>query len=655
MLRGRSLPHYKEKTDNWNTNHSFVRSNPLLALLEKCTSITHLLQIQSQMTTTGLVSDPLALSRLIAFCALSESRDLQYCTKMIMYNAENANVFSWNIAIRGFLESQCFEDAILLYKQMLRKARWPDNYTYPLLFKACAYLGWIWVGNELFGHVMKLGFESDVFVHNGMLHMFVSCGRLEDARRLFDESLVRDLVSWNTLINGYVRSEKGGEALEIYWDMVELDEVEPDEVTMVGVLSACAQLVDLKMGMYFHSFVKDKGLKLTVPLVNVLMDMYVKCGELKEAQVLFDSMEKKTVVSWTTIVAGYAKFSYFNTARRILDVMPEKDVAPWNAIISGYVQAKRSKEALELFHEMQCCNVRPDEVTMACCLSACSQLGALDVGIWIHQFIKRNQLSLNVALGTALIDMYAKCGNILKSVEVFNQVPAKNSMTWTALICGLALHGKSSDAISYFSQMINAGLIPDEIAFLGLLTACCHGGLVKEGRQLFYQMTKVYRLSPKVKHYSCMVDLLGKAGLLDEAEKLIDTMPMPADAVVWAGLFSACRMHKNAILGEKAAFKLLDLDPNDSATYVSLAYMYGEANMWEHAGKVRKMMKDKGVEKTPGCSSIEVNGNVYEFIVRDKAHPESEDIYQCLVKLTRQLRLDRNTLRAPDLLVHDFL
>uniref|UniRef100_A0A7N0TKQ1 Uncharacterized protein n=1 Tax=Kalanchoe fedtschenkoi TaxID=63787 RepID=A0A7N0TKQ1_KALFE len=655
-IRGRALTHYKEKVDNWNTDHSFVRSNPLLALLEKCSSITHLLQVQTQMTTTGLVSDPLALSRLIAFCALSaKGRDLNYCTKMLR-NAANANVFSWNIAMRGCLESECAKDAVFLYNQMLRAGGFlrPDNYTFPLLFKACACLAWSWVGVGAVGHVVKLGFESDVFVHNGMLHMLVSCGRLEDARQVFDGSSVRDLVSWNSLINGYVRSGKAGEALEVYRDM-ELEEVEPDEVTMIGVVSSCAQLVDLNTGRYFHRLVNEKGLNLTVPLANALMDMYVKCGELTEARAMFDNMEKKTTVSWTTIVAGYAKLGFFETARQILDAMPEKDIAPWNAIISGYVQAKRSKEALALFNELQSFNVRPDEVTMVTCLSACSQLGALDVGIWINQYIERNKFPLNVTLGTALVDMYAKCGNIVKAVQVFSQIPAKNSLTWTALICGLALHGKSSDAIFHFSMMINVGLIPDEVTFLGLLTACCHSGSVKEGREFFSQMTKVYRLSPKLKHYSCMVDLLGKAGLLDEAEELINSMPMQADAVVWAALFSACRMHKNVALGEKAAFKLLGLDPHDSATYVSLADLYNEANMWEHARKVRNLMKDNGVEKTPGCSSIEVNGNVFEFIVRDKGHPETDDIYNCLVQLTRQLRPTGGVFRVHDILIYDFL
>lgn len=528
-------------------------------------------------------------------------------------------------------------EALVLYKLMLGNGGFtrPDNYTYPLLFKVCASLGLKFNGFEILGHVVKLGFDLDIYVHNAMIHMLVSCGELGMAHKVFDESCVRDLVSWNSLINGYVRSGFPREAVRLYREM-ELEDVQADEVTMIGVVSACAQLEDLSLGKEFHQVVEGRRMDLTVPLANALMDMYIKCGDLEAAKVIFDSISKKSVVSFTTMIVGYAKFGFLDTARRIFSEMPEKDVFPWNAIIGGYVQAKRSKEALALFHEMQASNVKPDEVTMVHCLSACSQLGVLEVGMWIHYFIEKHNLYVNVALGTALVDMYAKCGNITKALQVFQEMPGRNSLTYTAIIGGLALHGNARDAISYFIEMTDVGLKPDEITFLGVLSACCHGGLVDEGRTYFSQMKSKFNLSPQVKHYSCMVDLLGRAGLLDEAELLIRSMPMEADAVVWGALFFACRMHGNISMGQRAASKLLELDPHDSGIYVLLANMYGDANMWEEARKVRKMMKERGVEKTPGCSSIEVNGLVYEFVVRDKSHPQSKQIYDCLVQLTIQ-------------------
>ncbi|KAF5748761.1 pentatricopeptide repeat-containing protein [Tripterygium wilfordii] len=637
-LHTRSLSPHKEKPISWNTTHTFVLSNPLLSLLEKCNSTTHLKQIQAQMILTGLISDGLASSRLIAFCAISEWRNFDYCAK-ILFNTRNTNVFSWNTAIRGLSESENGNGSILLYKRMLGSGGLrPDNYTYPLLFRVCARLMLKFMGHEILGHVLQLGFDSDIFVHNAVIHMLVSCNELVAARKVFDESCVRDLVSWNSLINGNVRNGWAEEAIRLYREM-EKEKVMPDEVTMIGVVSSCAQLEDLSLGRKFHRLIEERKLIVTIPLANALMDMYAKCGNLEAAKEIFDGMKKRTIVSWTTMVVGYAKFGLLDVAAKLFDEMPEKDVVPWNALIGGYIHAIQSKEALALFHKMQASNIKPDEVTMVYCLSACSQLGALDTGIWIHHYIEKHDLSLNVALGTALVDMYAKCGNITKAVQVFHELPRRNSLTWTAIIGGLALHGNARAAVSYFSKMIDVGLEPDEITFLGLLSACCHGGLVDEGRKYFAEMRSKFNLCPQLKHYSCMVDLLGRSGLLEEAEELIRAMPIEADAVVWGALFFACRVHGNVIVGERAASKLLELDPDDSGIYVLLANMYGEANMWEESRKVRKMMVERGVEKTPGCSSIEVNGVVSEFIVRDKSHPQSDQIYNCLIQLTRQMGL----------------
>jgi pentatricopeptide repeat protein len=234
--------------------------------------------------------------------------------------------------------------------------------------------------------------------------------------------------------------------------------------------------------------------------------------------------------------------------------------------------------------------------------------------------------------------MYAKCGNIEKAIHVFKEIPQKNALTWTAMICGLANHGHAIEAIEYFRRMIELGLQPDEVTFIGVLSACCHAGLVKEGRHFFSLLVSKYHLERKMKHYSCMIDLLGRAGHLDEAEHLVNTMPMEPDAVVWGAIFFACRMHGNISLGEKAAMKLVELDPSDSGIYVLLANMYAEANMRKKADKVRVMMRHLGVEKVPGCSCIELNGVVHEFVVKDKSHTDSNAIYDCLHEITLQIR-----------------
>nr|GEX41973.1 hypothetical protein [Tanacetum cinerariifolium] len=590
------------------------------------------------MIITGLILDGLAASRLLAFCAISEFRNLDYCNK-IFNSLHNLNVFSYNVMIRGFYNIDKPEESLLLYTEMLRRSNGlrPDNHTYPLLLKCCAKLSVIRFGFMVIGHVVHLGFGSDVYVNNAVIHFLVSCGELECARKVFDESCVRDLVSWNSMINGYVKGGKACEALRLYGKMEE-EGVMPDEITMIGVISSCAQLENLNLGMIFHQYVNENCIKMTVPLCNVLLDMYVKCGNMSAAESLFEKMGKKTSVSWTTMIVGYGKYGRMDEAKKLFDEMPERDVVPWNAIIGGYIQAKCFKDVLAMFQEMQAVKIKPDNVTMVYCLSACSQLGALDVGVWIHHYIAKHNLTINVSLGTALVDMYAKCGNITKALQVFHEIPSRNSLTWTAIIVGLANHGYAQDALSYFWEMINIGLSPDEVTFLGVLSACCHGGLVNEGRKIFSLMKSRFNIFPESKHYSCMVDLLGRAGLLEEAKELIKSMPIEPNDSVWGALFFACRNHGNVEIGERAAFKLLELDPNDGGIYVMLASMYREAKMFEKALEVRKLMKVRGVDKTPGCSSIEVNGNVYEFIMRDKSHLRHQEINECLVHITKQLK-----------------
>lgn len=636
--RTRSLPHHKDKPINHNPTHGLVPHNRFLSLLQKCESLPHLKQIQAQMTITASILNPFESSQLINFCTLSKSRNLDYCVKLLR-GVDNPNAFSWNVTIKGFSESPNPKDAILIYKEMLRdggESR-PDHFTYPVLIKVCADLELSRLGLMILGHVFKLGLELVSHVHNASIHMFACFGEMENARKAFDESPVRDLVSWNSLINGYKKMGQAEKAIEVY-KMMESEGIDADYVTMIALVSSCAMLGSLKLGREFYGYIIDNGVRMTVPLANTLIDMFSKCGDVHEARMIFDRMEKRTIVSWTTMISGYARSGLLDVARKLFDEVDEKDVVLWNAMIGGSVHAKRAQDALALFQEMQTSSTKPDEITMIHCLSACSQLGALDVGVWIHRYIEKHNLSLNVALGTSLIDMYAKCGNISEARSVFHGLKTRNSPTYTSIIGGLALHGDASAAISYFNEMIYAGIAPDEITFIGLLSACCHAGMIQAGRDYFSQMKSRFNLNPQLKHYSVMVDLLGKAGLLEEAEKLMETMPMEADAAVWGALFFGCKMHRNVVMGEKAAKKLLELDPGDSGIYMLLDKMYGEANMWEDARKARRMMNERGVEKkTPGYSSIKVNGVYFEFIVRDKSRPESEKIYDCLNCLGRHM------------------
>uniref|UniRef100_A0A1D1Z596 Pentatricopeptide repeat-containing protein At2g22410, mitochondrial n=1 Tax=Anthurium amnicola TaxID=1678845 RepID=A0A1D1Z596_9ARAE len=620
----------------WCATAATAAGNPLISLLDRCVTLVQLKQVQAQMLLTGLMADGFAASRLVAACSASPpAGDLGYC-RVVLGSIDGPNVFSWNAAIRGHSDRGHLGESVTLYKQMLRSGARPNHLTHPFLFKVCAKTADLPAGCQLFGHALQLGLGSDVFVSNAAIHMLATCGKLDHARQLFDDMSSRDLVSWNSLINGFVRRSRPDDALELFREM-EVEKVVPDEVTMIAVVSCCAMLGDLDLGRKYRRYIEEKGLQLTVPLTNALMDMYVKCGSLEHAQRLFDDREMKTVVTWTTMLAGYLKIGSLDRARKLFDDMPSRDIVSWNVMIGGCVQLERARDALNLFHEMQDSRIEPDEITMVNVLSACAQLGAHDMGLWVDHFMTKCKFHLNVELGTALVDMYAKCGNLDKACSVFRDMRERNELTWTAMISGLAIHGRGQAAIRHFSMMVDSGLVPDGVAFLGVLSACCHSGLVDEGRHYFDQMQSKYSLLPSLKHYSCMVDLLGRSGFLDEAENLVRSMPMNADAIVWSSLFFACRFHGNVTMGEHAALQLLKLDTHDTATYVLLASMYVEASLWSEADKVRAMMRHHGLGKIPGCSSIEVNGFVNEFTVRDKSHPQCNEIYACLMQFSGQL------------------
>lgn len=323
------------------------------------------------------------------------------------------------------------------------------------------------------------------------------------------------------------------------------------------------------------------------------------------------------MVSWNSILSGYLRCGELDSALRLFSEMRERNVRTWNAIITGFVRGGRAREALDLFHEMQLSGgpcARPDKVTVASVIAACSSLGALDQGRWVHGYLKKHKLEFDVVVGTALIDMYGKCGCMERAIAVFDEMPKKDVLAWTAMISAYAAHGLGEEAFGLLKDMERNGLKFNHVTFGALLSACAHSGFVERGRWCFDVMKRVYSIEPQPQHYACMVDLLGRAGLFGEAERLIQSMPMEPDVYVWGALLGACRMHGNVEAGERAAAQLIGLDPLNHAYYIILSDIYARANRFEDVKKVRGFMKERGIKKTaPGCSMIEVDGKVLEF------------------------------------------
>lgn len=483
----------------------------------------------------------------------------------------------------------------------------PDNYTVPFVLKACARSQAIKEGVQIQSYAVKTGLlMSNVYVKNTLMRLYAVCGLVNSVRRVFDESSQRDLVSWTTLIQCYVKMAFPKEGVAAFFEMCDA-KLKADEMTVVVVLSACSKLGDLGLGRRIHDYVRDNRVTSDVFVGNALVDMYLKCGD-----------------------AG--------SARKIFNDMPVRNVVSWNSLIAGLAHQGEFKGALDVFRKMQSVGVKPDDVTLVCVLNSCANLGLLELGKWVHVYIDRNQIEADGIIGNALVDMYAKCGSIDRACRVFEGTKRRDVYSYTAVIVGLAMHGEALRALDIFSEMPRVGVKPDEVTFIGVLTACSHAGLVAEGKKYFNDMSCVHNLRPQTEHYGCMVDLLGRAGLIEEAEELISSMPMEPDAYIWGALLGACRIHGEVELGEDVMEKLLEVEPEKDGAYVLMSNIYSSANKWRDAVKLRKEMKGKKMKKTPGCSSIELDGVVYEFRKGDKSHPRSNEMYERLEEITRHLR-----------------
>lgn len=483
-----------------------------------------------------------------------------------------------------------------------------DEFTFPSVLKACSRLGALREGEQMHAQIMKyFGFNSDGFVQNTLIHMYASCGELEIARNVFDEMPRRDVMTWNSILAGYAKNGRWDEVVRLFREMQELG-VEFDEVTLISVLTACGRVADLELGEWIGEYVDANGLKGNVALITSLIDMYGKCGQV-------------------------------DTARRLFDQMDRRDVVAWSAMISGYSQVNRCREALDLFKKMQEANVEPNEVTMVSVLYSCAALGALETGKWVRFYIKKKKMKLTVILGTALIDFYAKCGSIEGSIEVFDKMPSRNVFSWTALIQGLASNGQGKKALEYFKLMREKNIDPNDVTFIGILSACSHAGLVDEGRKLFISMSNDYGIEPRIEHYGCMVDILGRAGLIQEAYEFIKNMPIQPNAVIWRTLLASCKAHKNVRIGEESLKNVIRLEPAHSGDYILLSNLYASVGRHDDALRVRNQMKEKGTNKTaPGCSLIELDGEIYEFFAEDNRHPHSKEVYNATEDMMRKIK-----------------
>ncbi|XP_052171924.1 pentatricopeptide repeat-containing protein At1g26900, mitochondrial [Diospyros lotus] len=560
--------------------HSLLSADRnLISLLKSCKQASETSQIHGLLVKSGLDLVPFTLSKLLASSVLVSIDHAASIFKHI----QNPSLFMFNTMLRGYSICDDPEKAFLLYNYMRAQNILLDQFSFVSTLKSCSRLCATWKGQGIHSVVVRSGHDLFVNVNNALLHFYCVCGEIGDTRQMFDEFPQRDLVSWNTLMGGYLHASQPSVVIDLFRQL-HRDTMRIGACTILSALSAVGHVGNILGGESFHGYCIKTGF----------------CLDLNVA---------------TAMIAMYGKIGLIDSGRRIFNEVPAKDIVLWNCLIDGYAKSGLLEESLALLQTLKLEQLKPNSSTLAGLLSACAASGALAVGQSIHNYVDVEQPGLDAVLGTALVDMYCKSGMLDKAIEVFDRIESKDVKSWTAMISGFGMHGQAKNAIAFFQRMKEEGHRPNEVTFLAVLSACSHAGLVKEGMSCFESMVQDYGFTPKAEHYGCIVDLLGRAGLLEEAYKLIEGLTIEADATAWRTLLAACRVHGNVSLGKhvkKLLENIFEEHPADSIVLLSTCAIAGRlpdnVSMQEiKEGRIGKSSESMLIElKEAGCSSIEV-------------------------------------------------
>ncbi|XP_042482746.1 pentatricopeptide repeat-containing protein At4g33170 isoform X2 [Macadamia integrifolia] len=561
-------------------------------------------QIHGMVLKTGFDSEIYVANSLINMYA--KMGYLDYSRK-IFEEMKQLDLVSWNSMISNFVLSGLEEESVILFLGLLRDGLRPDQFTLASVLRACSVVHeGSHLGKQVHVHAVKTGNVEDDFVVTALIDAYAKCGCMEEAEVLFNKTYDFDLTPCNALMAGYITNQDGHKALNLF-SLIQKHEQKPNRFTLATVLKACGSLVVLEQGKQIHAHSIKVGFDSDLCVSSGILDMYIKCGDTRDAYLVFDGISKPDDVAWT-------------------------------AMISGCVDNGDEDHALWLYHQMRHAGIPPDEFTFATLIKACSCLTALEQGRQIHANVIKLECVTDPFVGTSIVDMYAKCGTIKDAYQLFKRMDVRNLASWNAMVVGLAQHGNGKEALDLFEKMRFHSIKPDRITFIAVLSACSHSGLVSEAYEHFESMYKSYGIEPELEHYSCLVDVLGRAGLVNEAKKVIESMPFDASASMYRALLGACRVQGDAETGKQVASRLLALEPLDSSAYVLLSNIYAAANRWDDVSDARKTMKSRNVKKDPGYSWIDVKNKLHLFVVDDRSHPQADTIYEKLDDLIRMIR-----------------
>lgn len=585
-------------------------------------------QVFDQMPQRDLVSWNVMISGYVRNKSLSAARNL-------FEMMPKRDVVSWNTMLSGYAQNGYADAARRIFDRMLEK----NEISWNGLLAAYVQNGRIEEACMLFES--KANWE--VVSWNSLMGGFVKQKRLGDAKWIFDRMPVRDEVSWNTMITGYAQNNYLAEAQRLF-------EEAPvkDVFTWTAMVSGFVQNGKVDEARMIFDAMPEKN---TVSW-NAMIAGYVQTKRMDMARELFEAMTCKNVASWNTMITGYAQSGEITHARNLFDRMPQHDCISWAAIIAGYAQSGYSEDSLRLFIEMKRYGERLNRSPFTSVLSTCANLASLELGKQLHGQLVKVGFEAGCFVGNALLVMYCKCGSVEEAYHAFEEIVDKDVISWNTMIAGYARHGFGKDALMLFKSMKTVGIKPDDITMVGILSACSHTGLVEKGTEYFYSMNRDYGVIPNSKHYTCMVDLLGRAGRLDEAQNLMKNMPFEPDAATWGALLGACRLYGKTELAEKAAEVIFEMEPENAGMYVLLSNLYAASGRWGDVSKMRLKMRDRGVKKVTGYSWLEVQNKVHTFSVGDTLHPEKDRIYAYLEELEFKLKQD-GFVYSTKLVLHD--
>ncbi|XP_004140062.1 pentatricopeptide repeat-containing protein At2g17210 [Cucumis sativus] len=520
------------------------------------------------------------------------------------------DVVSWSVMIGGFVQIGEDEQGFLMFRNMVTEAGIPpDGVTVVSVLKACTNLKDISLGTMVHGLVIFRGLEDDLFVGNSLIDMYSKCFNVHSAFKAFKEIPEKNIISWNLMLSAYILNESHLEALALLGTMVR-EGAEKDEVTLANVLQIAKHFLDSLKCRSVHGVIIRKGYESNELLLNSVIDAYAKCNLVELARMVFDGMNKKDVVAWSTMIAGFAR--------------------------NG-----KPDEAISVFKQMNE-EVIPNNVSIMNLMEACAVSAELRQSKWAHGIAVRRGLASEVDIGTSIIDMYSKCGDIEASIRAFNQIPQKNVVCWSAMISAFRINGLAHEALMLFEKIKQNGTKPNAVTALSLLSACSHGGLMEEGLSFFTSMVQKHGIEPGLEHYSCIVDMLSRAGKFNEALELIEKLPkeMEAGASIWGTLLSSCRSYGNISLGSGAASRVLQLEPLSSAGYMLASNLYANCGLMIDSAKMRRLAKEKGVKVVAGYSLVHINSQTWRFVAGDVLNPRADEIYLMVKKLHGVMKID---------------